>query len=112
MPIYVDIPFPTFQPAVRLVSYIDNTNPALIGTTIAHQYKTGTIVRLHIPLGCGMQQANGLTGTIQVIDPILFSINIDTTEFDPLTSATGVQVIPIGEVASMLTAAKQNVLPY
>lgn len=112
MPIYVDIPFPTFQPAVRLVTFITNANPALIGTNIAHQYVTGTIVRLHIPLGCGMRQADGLTGTIRVIDPMIFFINIDTTQFDPLTSTTGVQVIPIGEVASMLTAAKQNVLPY
>lgn len=112
MPIYTAIPFPTFQPALRLVSDISNSNPAIVVTTFDNQYKTGTIVRLHIPPGIGMQQADGLTGTIRVIVPTIFEMDIDTTNFDPLLSPIGAQVIPVGEVSSMLTAATQNVLPY
>ncbi len=112
MPIYTAIPFPTFQPALRLMSSISNSNPAIVTTTFDHQYKTGSIVRLHIPPGIGMQQADGLTGTISVTAPTIFAIDIDTTTFDPLLSPTGAQVVPVGEINSMLTAATQNVLPY
>jgi hypothetical protein len=116
---------PVFQPAMRIISAITNANPAQITTTFAHNYITGTIVRVNIPpaiVGAakpGMPQINGLVGTISVNSPTSFLINIDTTYFDPFVvpMATGPgytcsQVIPVGEVTSMLTAAVQNVLPY
>jgi hypothetical protein len=113
MPSYTAVPFPTFQPAMRLIAAMTNSNPCSITTSFAHQYISGTVVRLHIPEGIGMEQADGLTGTIQVISPLAFTLNIDTTNFDPLLSPTGgAQVIPIGENSFILGAATQNVLPY
>lgn len=117
MPNYYANPNPIFQPAMRLIASITNANPAVITTTFANQFITGTIVRLDIPPACGMQQANQLTGAISVINPTTFSINIDTTFFDAFsipifnpTINTGAQVVPIGELNSMLTAATQNIL--
>lgn len=79
---YQAIAFPIFQPAMRIIAAISNSFPAVIETTFPHQYFTGTIVRLYIPNGFGMVQANKLQGTIAVIDPETFAIDIDTTLFD------------------------------
>ncbi len=76
-------PNPIFQPATRLIDSITNANPAVVTTTFAHQYLDGTIVRLDIPPADGMQQANQLTGTIVVLSPTTFAIDIDTTTFEP-----------------------------
>lgn len=112
-------PNPIFQPAMRLIASITNANPATVTTTFANQYKTGLIVRLDLPLAVGMQQANGLTGTITVIDAVTFTINIDTTSFDafsiPISPGhfdnTCAQVVPIGEVNEQLDQAVRNILP-
>lgn len=112
-------PNPVFQPSMRLIASITNSFPAIVTTTFAHGYFTGTIVRLDIPEADGMQQANGLIGSISVTGDDTFTMNIDTTNFDVFsipsdvpTINTCAQVVPIGEDASMLDAAVQNVLPY
>lgn len=111
-------PNPIFQPAMRLIESITNASPALVTTTFAHQYNTGLIVRLDIPVACGMQQANTLTGTIVVVSPSSFYIDIDTTIFDPFSVPVGLsphvntcaQVVPVGEVNELLTEATRNIL--
>lgn len=113
-------PFPVFQRAMRIIESITNGFPAQITTTFDHQYLDGLIVRLTIPEGFGMQQADKLTGTITVTGATTFLIDIDTTNFDPFVipsftagvSYTCPQVIPIAEVAQTLKNATQNVLPY
>lgn len=113
-------PFPVYQPSMRLITAITNANPAQVTTSFAHQYKTGTIVRLYIPPADGMQQANQLTADIIVNSPTTFFINIDTTSFDTFSIPvltdphidTAAQVVPIGELSATLQAAVQNVLPY
>jgi hypothetical protein len=108
--------FPMFQPSMRIIAAISNSFPAVVTTTFNNQYLSGTIVRLYVPFGFGMVQANGLQGTIAVINPTQFSINIDTTFFDPFTIPIGAnqeaQVVPIAEQNNILTAAVQNALPY
>jgi hypothetical protein len=111
---------PIFQPAMRIITAITNANPAQVTTSFAHLYITGTIVRLDIPPADGMQQANGLTGSITVTGATTFTIPIDTTTFDafsipvsPLPQTnTCAMVVPIGEVSAILTAAVQNTLPH
>src|SRR5581483_2171142 len=107
---------PTYQPAMRIITAITNANPAVVTTSFAHNYVSLTIVRLDIPRGFGMQQANQLTGTIIVLSPTTFSISIDSTQFDAFAVPGGAnqqaQVVPIGEDNSILTAATVNVLPY
>jgi hypothetical protein len=68
-------------------------------------------------------QVNVLTGEITVIDDHTFSINIDTTLFQPfilpapitlfdgsMLLAQNAQAVPFSEDPGMLTAAVQNVL--
>ena len=111
--------YPVYQPAMRIVSNITNASRAIVTTTFAHQYLTGTICRLHIPTGYGMLQANTLYGPITVTGTTTFTIDIDTTFFDPYIThsdwpytAQYPTVVPIGELNSQLTASVRNVLPY
>jgi len=123
---YYAVQFPTFQRAMRNVLSITQAENALVTTTFDgttpgdHQYQTGLIVRLYVPDGFGMVQANGLSGPITVINDTQFTIPIDTTNFDafvipayqPGAFGTPAQVVPVGEVNDILTEATQNVLPY
>ena len=98
-------PFPVYQPAMRIIASISNAFPAVVTTTFNHQYKTGTIVRLNIPLGYGMYQANGLIGTITAISGLNFTLNIDSSGFDAF-------VVPSGNVeqpASIAPYGSRNV---
>lgn len=118
-------PFPVYQPAMRVIAAITQntfspTVPTLVTTTLNHQYQVGTIVRFDIPLLFGMQQLNQQIGTIlSVPTPTTFTTDVDTSKMDPFVTPTAfppqyqdAQVVPIGEVNSILTAATQNVLPY
>jgi hypothetical protein len=113
---YQAIAFPTFQPAMRIITNITNAYPAVVTTSFDNQYITGTIVRLYIPEGYSMVQANQLFGEIVVLTPTTFEINIDTRLFDPFIipdpQLQYAQCVPIGEVNELLSAATQNVLPY
>lgn len=111
-------PNPIFQPAMRLIIAITNASTATVTTSFAHQYRTGLKVRLDIPIACGMQQANGLVGSILVVSPSMFTIDIDTALFDPFSIPVVVsphtnicaQVVPVGEINELLTEATRNVL--
>lgn len=122
MSIYA-IASPVYQPAMRAILSITNANPALVTTTIDgvtpadHDYITGTIVRLDIPLGFGMFQADKLIAPITVVSPTTFTIDINTSSFDAFVIPTTyplnyqqAQVKPVGELNSMLTASTINVL--
>jgi hypothetical protein len=114
------IPNPIFQPAMRLVASITQSNPALVTTTFAHQYLTGLIVRLDIPLACGMQQINQQVFEITVTSATTFTIKIDTTNFDafviPDTENPHINtcacVVPVGEDNAQLYQATRNILPF
>jgi hypothetical protein len=111
-------PNPIFQPAMRLIIAITNAPFATVTTSFAHQYITGLQVRLDIPIACGMQQANGLVGSIIVVSPSMFTIDIDTTSFDPFSIPMAASphtnicalVVPVGEVNEILTGATRNIL--
>lgn len=125
-PNYYAVPFPMFQRAMRNILSISQGYPATVVTTFDgtnpgdHQYQTGLIVRLLIPEGFGMTQADQLSGPITVISASSFTLPIDTTLFDPFVvpaynpghNGTPAQVIPTGEVNELLSEATQNVLPY
>lgn len=125
-PNYYAQPFPVFQRAMRNILSITQDENTMITTTFDgvnpgdHQYSTGLIVRLYVPDGFGMVQANQLYAPIVVINDTQFMMPIDTTNFDPFVIpnyqpgafGTPAQVVPIGEVNDILTEATQNVLPY
>jgi hypothetical protein len=112
---------PVFQPAMRIISAITNANPAVVTTTFEHQYLTGTVLRLDVPVADGMQQINGMTFPIVVTSPTTFTVPVDSTSFDsfsipvspnPPYANTCAVAVPVGEVNATLLAATQNVLPY
>jgi hypothetical protein len=125
-PFYNAVQQPTFQRAMRTILTISQADEALITTTFDgttagnHDYSTGLIVRLYIPNGFGMVQANHYVGPITVINDTQFTVPLNTTTFDafvipardPGGFATPAQVVPVGEVNSILSQATQNVLPY
>lgn len=118
MPVYAYMN-PVFKPAMRIITAITNSFPAEVTTSFDHNYITDTIVRLDIPAGYGMIQADQQFGTISVTGTDTFNIDIDTTFYDIFAApdtypdnAQQAQVIPIGEDNSILTAAVMNVLPY
>lgn len=108
--------FPVFKPSMRIITNITNGNPATVTTSFAHGYSTGLIVRLIVPSGYGMDQANQLTGDITVVDTLNFTIDIDTTLFQPFVTPGSPtqypQVVPVGEINSTVYLALKNVLPY
>lgn len=116
----IAIMHPVFQPSMRIITAITTSNPAVITTSFAHNYISGTIVRLDIPRADGMQEANQFFAPILVLSPTTFSMPLDTTAFTPFSIPvspppyvnTCAQAVPIGEVSAILTAAVQNVLPY
>lgn len=110
---------PIYQPAMRIISSITNDFPALVTTTFNHQYSTGMIIRLNIPQGFGMQEANQLYGPITVTGDTTFTIDIDTTNMDPYEAPTDFpfsyqygQTTPMAEINSTILYATRNILPY
>ena len=111
---------PIFQPAMRLVASITQSNPVVVTTTFDHLYISGTYVRLDIPPADGMQQINGQIAPIIVTGSTTFTMPIDSTQYDAfaIPMAPDAQtnicalVVPVGELNSMLTAAVQNTLPH
>lgn len=112
--------FPTYLPAMRIITSITQGKPAVVTTSFAHNYITGEIVRISVPTihgdyPWGMSQINQKKGTIVVLNDTQFSIDIDSTSFDPFVTPPGSPrqrpyVVPIGEVNSTLKAATRNVL--
>jgi hypothetical protein len=113
-------PNPVFQPAMRIIAAISNGLPVTITTTFAHQYQTGLIVRLDIPLNYGMQHLNQAFAPITVTGATTFTMEIDTTNLGPFVvpplnpghNYTDAQCVPIGAVNADVYLATRNVLPF
>lgn len=103
---------PAFQPAMRIVTAISKTNPAIITTSFAHQYVDGIIIRLDIPLANGMQQIQGILYPLTVTGPASFSVPVDSTSYDAFVNTECSSVVPVGELNGQITSATRNVLPY
>lgn len=110
---------PIFQPAMRVIESVTNAYPALITTTFSHQYATGMVVRLNIPPGFGMQEANQLYSEIIVTGDTTFTMNIDTSDMDPYVNSSKFpfsyqsgQVTSIAENNRTILNAVRNTLPH
>jgi hypothetical protein len=112
---FADLTSPTFYPTTRLIASISKGSTTSITTVEDHGYITGMIVRVLVPteIGpgtpgtslAGMPQINGLYGTITVTGSDVFTIDIDSSDFDdfliPGTWNPNVgkypQVVPMGQ---------------
>jgi hypothetical protein len=118
MPVCYADPNPIFKPAMRLIASITQSYPVIVTTTFAHSYISGTIVRLDVPVADGMQQINQQQGAILVTGDTTFTMDINSTYYDPFAIPLSpsphdeicAQVVPIGEINSILAAAVKNVL--
>ncbi len=122
---FTNISDPVYQPDICSIWNITNSEVCVITTTQdgsgpqAHGYLSGLIVRLIVPQYWGMTQVNQLEGIITVLSDTTFSMDIDTSLFDPFVIPSVdpnrfyqvAQVIPIGEVNTQLRQAVRNVLP-
>jgi len=107
-----------FYPALSFIDAISQSTIAIVTTTTPHGYISGIIVRLVVPLACGMQQIDQYYGPIKVTGPTTFTVDVDSTTYDVFTIPANpnpawanikAMVIPIGELTKMLIAAERNV---
>jgi hypothetical protein len=103
-----------FIPASNVVTAITNALNTLVTTQTPHGYSAGFYVRLYIPNGFGMPQANGVQTLIQTVPtPTTFTCDLNSLNFYPFTVPGGAkqsaQVVYIGEVSSLLTGSKRNI---
>ena len=103
-----------YVPATKIISDITNSNPAVVTTTVNHDYLSGEIIRIQVPLTHGMDQIDQEYAVIAVTGPTTFAIAIDTRAYAPFVIPVPqyqyAQTTAIGEVNEMLTAAVHNSL--
>lgn len=87
--------------AVQMVITVSIGN----STTEANTYIVGMAVRLVVPKTYGMYQANNLVGTIMVISGSDFTLNLDSSQFDPFIIPSGVT---IEQPATIAPAGSRN----
>jgi hypothetical protein len=97
------------------IGAITQADPGVVTTTTNHNYLSGLIVRLLVPLPAGMTQLNGIEFPIMVLSANTFSIPIDTSFFDPFVvppdpQPISPQVVPTGEISEILYQAVYNIL--
>ena len=109
------IQYPMFQPAMRELIAITQSNPAVFTTSFNHNYLTGLVVRIDLPLTAGMAQMQGQNGQIMVINQTQFTLPVDSTNFDAfIYDPFALQfplVVPFAENTFQLYQAMRNVLP-
>lgn len=97
-------------PSALEITAITQANPMVITTSAntdqINNYIVGQLVRLTVPQTYGMYQANGLIGQITLVNGSNFTLNIDSSGFDPF-------VVPSGNVqqpASLAPSGSRNLL--
>jgi len=107
-----------FLPRRKWILGITAANPAVITTSTAHGFAVGAKITIKNPdANFGMPQVDGLSGTVTAVTANTITTDIDTSAFAAFAyptsavAATGVthpQVVPYGEVATILTEATDN----
>jgi hypothetical protein len=106
-----------YYPRKRFVTFITQAAQAVVTLSVTHGYVVGEKVTIYLPdARFGMTEINGLTGTIQAVNPATntVTLDIDSTAFTAFTYPTSAQaaagcsfpnMVPAGEVATILTGA-------
>jgi hypothetical protein len=116
---------PLYYPRRRFITNITLAVNAQVSTSVPHQYVVGQAVRFNIPNVSGMTQLNPtplnnyLYATIvSVVDLYNFTINVNTSSFNPFTFPTAAQspsslpeVTPIGENTAFALTATASQTP-
>lgn len=109
--VYVDESFPQNY----FISGITAANPGVITTTVNHGMAAGGKIRLKVPAAFGMVQANDLVANIVSVTATTITTDIDTSGFTAFAfptaanfPATYAQIVPVGEVPTILTQSIKN----
>lgn len=109
---YYTVTDPAYVPQMENIASITLGYPTIVETTEDNGYLDGCIIRLVIPPAWGIPQINGQYAPITVISSTEFSMDIDSTFFDPLVAPSSPvqvpQTIPIGEIAGTLASSNFN----
>lgn len=109
---------PMFYPRNRYITNITQAASAVVTLSVTHGYVVGEKVFFSVSTPFGMTQINGKYGEITAINTTTntITVNIDTTGYTawawPATTAvpfTFPQVVPAGEIPTIITASNQNV---
>lgn len=118
---YRILPPQYWRPSRKFITGITAANPAVVTTSVAHGYAIGDKVGIYVPTAFGMSQINGMTATITAVTVSTFTTDINAAAFTAFAfptsaiAALGVSfahVVPVGEVATQLTAAERNIAVY
>lgn len=106
---------PIYQPAMRQITAITQTNPVVVTTSFDHDYFNGDVIRIVIPIDQGMRQLNHQYAAITVLSPTTFSMPIDATNFEALTIPANArqapQTVSVGVANSTTWNSTYNTLP-
>jgi hypothetical protein len=79
-------------------------------------YIVGMAVRLFVPYNYGMFQANNLVGTITAINGNVFTLNLDSSQFDqftiPITGEQPATISPNGSRNYQYTNGSNQSVPF
>ena len=103
-----------FVPARKIITEITNAFPARVTTSTDHDYLSGEIIRIQVPLSHGMRQINQQYAPITVINNVSFYIAIDARSYEPfvipMDQQQFAQTTAIGEINELLDGALHNSL--
>jgi len=102
-------PSTMFYPTTRHITGITAANPAVMVTSVTHDYKVGQMLRMTVPAAFGMVEMDGLIGTVTAVTKTgatganLITVDIDSSGFTafayPVTADapfTSAMITPVG----------------
>ncbi len=110
---------PIFFPENLYITKITQASQAVVTLSVTHGQAIGGKVRFIVTDANGMSEMNGLIGTIVAVSTVnnTVTVDIDSTAFTAWTFPTSAvaalgytqaQMVPVGEVNSILTQATDN----
>lgn len=96
-------------PSSLVITAITKSYPMIVTATVdpvteANTYIIGQLVRLDVPYPYGMFQANGLIGQIINISGLIFTLDLDSRQFDTFAVPSG----NVTQPASLAPAGSRN----
>lgn len=111
---------PEFGPRRMYITGMTAANPMVVTTSERHAFQVGGLVRLSVPTGFGMVQADDLIGTVTAVTHVAgaastFTLNIDSSGFTAFAFPASADVpfthayaLPVGDDATVLVDSIAN----
>jgi len=108
---------PLYGPRKQYITGISQANPMVVSVSENHDFVVGAIVKLSVPTDFDMIEADGVQAEITAVGTNTITLgSVDSTAFTAFAfPATGdvptsfAEVLPVGEDASILTNAMENI---